>query len=325
MGPLPILLGLFFGSLSYGINLVTFFVCIVELLVVDGSLKPRHEVNYPMTAATVLMLVVATCDVIVELCQNVAVFVNKDFEADLHVGGASQRWGVALFCCFVAQMTLGNVILIYRCFIVWNRAWKIIVAPVLLTLIAVGCGVSVVVIALTTYLSNNLGRLTPLITTMLVVTLISNVITSSLIILRIWNVHKESARYKMNGLYSPLPRAMRVTIEAGILYTVSLIVLMGIYLDGGGAQHTVSRLIIQIVGVAFNLAISRTMPKYADSHILSIVPEVPPQPMMINKEVVVSRDPPEDSRKRPRTQTPYVVERQRSTRSWKRPDFENKV
>ncbi|GLB45314.1 hypothetical protein LshimejAT787_2100740 [Lyophyllum shimeji] len=345
MGPLPILLGLFFGSLSYGeqnpairivggsktrfntgINFVTSLVCILRLLVVDGSLKPKHEVNYPMTAAAVLMFIIATADIIVEVCQNVAFFVGKNFEEDLHVGGAACRpWGVALFSLFVAQLTLGDVILIYRCFIVWSRAWKVIVAPVLLTLTALGCGVSAVVIALTTELSSDRGRMTPLITTMLVVTLTSNFMSSSLIVFRIWSVHRESTRYKMNGVYDPLPRAIRVTIEAGIVYTISLVVLMGIYLGGREAQHTVSRLIVQIIGIAFNLVISRTTPKYADSHILSIMPEVPPQPMVINKEVVVSRDPPEDSRKRPRVQTSHIAERQRSTYSWKRPELDIKV
>ncbi|KAF8073334.1 hypothetical protein FPV67DRAFT_1477424 [Lyophyllum atratum] len=324
MGPLPVLLGLFFGSLGYGINIVTFFICILKLLVVGGNLKSRHETNYPMTGAAVSMFIIATCDIVVEVCQDVTVFVDKNFEADPRVGGGgSQWWAVSLFSFFVAQMTLGDIILIYRCFIVWNRTWKVIVAPIVLSLAAVGCGVSVVIIALTTYFTSDRGRITPLITSMLTVTLASNFLSSFLIVFRIWGVHRESARYKMSGQDDPLPRAIRVTVEAGLIYTTSLIVLLAIHVNGGGAQHTVSRLIVQIIGIAFNLVISCTTPKFSDSHILSIVPEVPPQPMVISKEVVISRDPPEESRKRSRIRGQEAsTERQRSAPTWKHPELD---
>ncbi|KAF5371008.1 hypothetical protein D9615_009999 [Tricholomella constricta] len=295
MAALPILLGLFFGSVGYGINLITFFSCILTLLVVDGDLKPRHEISIPMTAAASTMIAIATGDIVVEVCQNVAIFVDKNLNADPRVGGNSQWWSITLFAFFVAQMTVGDTILIYRCFVVWSRKWRVILVPIILSLAATGCGLAAIIIASTTFVASNRGRITPLITTMLAVTLTSNFTSSSLIVFRIWTIHKLSSRYKTTTQDDPLRRAIRVTVEAGLLYTASLFVLLGIYLDGGQAQHAVFRAIVQIIGITFNLVISRTARKRSETQIISAMMSTPIHPMVINTEVVVSRDPPDVS------------------------------
>ncbi|KAF5371009.1 hypothetical protein D9615_009998 [Tricholomella constricta] len=296
MEPLPILLGLFFGSVGYGINLITFFACILALVVADGQFKSRRQINYPMTAAACTMISIATGDIVVEVCQNISVFVHKDSVADQRIGGTSRWWTLPLFGLFVAQMTVGDAILIYRCFVVWSRRWRVVLFPILLTLTAIACGLTTIIVSSTTLVPHNRAMVGTLVTTVLSLSLASNFISSSLIVFRIWTIQKESMRYKIKSQDDPLRRAIRVTVEAGLLYTASMFVLLGIHITSGQAQYSVMR-----SGITFNMVISRTARQQADSQILSSLMTAPAHPMVINTEVVVLRDPPEESLNTPTT------------------------
>ncbi|KAG6860695.1 hypothetical protein C0995_008367 [Termitomyces sp. Mi166 len=118
----------------------------------------------------------------------------------------------------------------------------------------------------------------------------TNCLTSSLIVSRIWNVRRESSRYRtfLVQQQDPLSRAIRITIEAGLIYTISLIVLLIIYLTHHNSQFGVQRV----------------------------------TPMVITKDVVVSRDPPvpEDpvtnSERAGKTEDGGKIEEQRTSGSW---------
>ncbi|KAG5643618.1 hypothetical protein DXG03_000585 [Asterophora parasitica] len=333
MAPLPILLGLFFGSFGYGINLITFFACIIALLYANGDLKPIHKINFPMVVAACAMITVATCDVVVEICQNVELFVHKNLQADPRIGGCSQWWTVALFGFFVAQVAIGDTILVrcnllnavrllipsqmYRCFIVWNRKWKFILFPIILTTAAMACGIASIVIASTTFLINSRGeKTTPLITTMLVLTLTSNSTASLLIVFRIWTIQKEASRYRTSSSSQGDPswRAIRVTIEAGLLYTASLVVLLGIYLAGGEAQHVAYR-----SGITFNMVISLLARKRSDT-LSTIITTLPQPSVAVNTVDLVDRDPSDVSRDSPNFLADWP--KPRSPGSWQNPKSE---
>ncbi|KAG5653099.1 hypothetical protein H0H81_002324 [Sphagnurus paluster] len=149
---------------------------------------------------------------------------------------------------------------------------------------------------------------------MLVVTLTSNALSSSLIVFRIWTVHKETAHYNMyrTRKNDPLRQAIRVTVEAGLLYTISLIVLLSIYLTGGEAQNVVFRSIVQIIGITFNLVISRTSRKHIPSHIHSSAMTTP----HINTSVLGSREPAEASDTSPDSNSRSSAGKAGSIGSW---------
>ncbi|KAG5643616.1 hypothetical protein DXG03_000583 [Asterophora parasitica] len=191
------------------------------------------------------MLCITTTDVVVELCLNIALFVNKNLNADQQFGGISQWWNLTAFGCFLAQVALGDSILVRH---------------------LSQCPSRVVVVALA-----------------------QNVLTSSLIVFRLWAVQKESARYKMDRQNDRIGRAIRVTIDAGLPYTASLFVLLGFHIKAGQAQDVVMH-----AGVSFNLVICRIVRNDPDEEILSSIMTLPSRPMVIKKEVVVSQTRPND-------------------------------
>ncbi|KAG6857126.1 hypothetical protein H0H87_009258 [Tephrocybe sp. NHM501043] len=122
----------------------------------------------------------------------------------------------------------------------------------------------------------------------------TNVVASSLIVLRIWGVKKGSSRYRTISTFrnqDPLSRAIMVTVESGLVYTVSLIALVVIYLVIHASQFAVQHVVVQIIGITFNLIIVQSQRRNDDRDSISFRRFTPPQ-MMISKDVEVTRDPP---------------------------------
>ena len=155
----------------------------------------------------------------------------------------------------------------------WNKKIRMIVFSVIISLVGLGelfvClqtilrlssaafGIAATIVAAgsATY-GNREKTLTPLIITFYAMAMGTNCITSSLIVSRICNVKRESARYRSFILQQqdPLSRAIRITVEAGLIYSISLIVLLIIYLTHHNSQFGVQR----IVGIPLVLLTSFT-------------------------------------------------------------------
>lgn len=71
-------------------------------------------------------------------------------------------------------------------------------------------------------------------------TLALNLLATSLIIYRICAPQKQTSPYRVNvEVRYPLSRAMRIIIESGLLYTLSMVILMILFLAKSNAQLAV--------------------------------------------------------------------------------------
>ena len=103
----------------------------------------------------------------------------------------------------------------------------------------------------------NASSLVPFITSMLCLTLATNVLTTcasnswhsvqeyltltlALIVHRIWNIRKPFQHRSSIAVNSPLTRVLVVLIESGLLYTFSIIILFGLYMASNNGQYGVS-------------------------------------------------------------------------------------
>ncbi|KAF7422213.1 hypothetical protein PC9H_010369 [Pleurotus ostreatus] len=239
--------------------------------------KPLRHINTPMLLAALLMLVFATLDVAFGLHNNILAFV-KTPPVVIGADGAEEggpeavfddigRWtNVMKMVNYVAQTFVGDSILLYRCFVVYDRNWWVVAFPILLWLGTTACGI------MTSYSEAAVGVGTldqsvikPFITSMLVLTLATNMLTTGLIVLRIWKVDTRASHFRPTASHalprappSPLARVMRVLIESGLIYTTTILVLFGTYLAGSNAILALSNAVVQIIGVTFNLIIIST-------------------------------------------------------------------
>ncbi|KAF4580655.1 hypothetical protein EYR40_003053 [Pleurotus pulmonarius] len=240
--------------------------------------KPLRHINKPMLFAALLMLIFATLDVAFGLHNNILAFVKTPpiviADDGTEEGGPEAvfddigRWtNVMKMVNYVAQTFVGDSILLYRCFVVYDRNWWVVAFPILLWLGTTACGV------MTSYSEAAVGVGTldqsvikPFITSMLVLTLATNMLTTGLIVLRIWKVDTRVSQFRPSTSShasprlppSPLARVMRVLIESGLIYTTTILILFGTYLAGSNAILALSNAVVQIIGITFNLIIINT-------------------------------------------------------------------
>lgn len=175
---------------------------------------------------------------------------------------------------------------------------------------------------------------------LLALTLASNFVSSALIVYRVWAVSRNASPYKTNsGRRDPLARAIRITIEAGLMYTASTLVVLVTFAIGHNSHIVLTRAVcpfiylfwfitltyrtiqlIQIIvrnhfhlclwivillklfmqGINFNLLINPTRRDQTPRMVPGVVSDIPLQRLVIKTETYVSRDPPENRANMPR-------------------------
>ncbi|KAJ2912795.1 hypothetical protein MD484_g7630, partial [Candolleomyces efflorescens] len=91
-----------------------------------------------MLVAALAMFVFATLDVGFHVRHNLDAFVA--FEGDpIEEFNKTSSWiNVMKMGCYVAQTFVGDAILLYRCWIIYNKRWFVVIAPTILWLACTG-------------------------------------------------------------------------------------------------------------------------------------------------------------------------------------------
>ncbi|KAG6811123.1 hypothetical protein H0H92_008856 [Tricholoma furcatifolium] len=148
---------------------------------------------------------------------------------------------------YATQENLGSAAAIYRCWILWNRDWRVTVLPIALLLANCVAGYTVCA----TYSSVDptetvfSSRLDHWIKTFYSIAVILNIITTSLMAYRIWNAHRRSAAY-VQGRGNLLP-ILQILVESAALQLVVEIVLLALYCSDINAQYIVLESVASVV------------------------------------------------------------------------------
>ncbi|KAF8208494.1 hypothetical protein K438DRAFT_1812301 [Mycena galopus ATCC 62051] len=260
------LVGLFLESVFWGIYLVTFFLCLRALLF-NAELEPRRlrDLNWPMLAIVLVMGTFATLDVVIGLLHNIQAFVI--FKGP---GGAAGEFSnisdwvnIIKTVDVVAQTTIGDGMLIFRCWVVHSRSWRVVALSILLWLGSTACAVMIVRVEATLH-SNTLitsSSLDPLVLSFWVITIVQNILTTGLLIRHIWRVDQKTSFFayrsdSQNG-QTRLGQAIRIVVESGLIYTAIAILTFITQVINSNSTYGVSDVEVQVVGITFNLIIIR--------------------------------------------------------------------
>ncbi|KAF7326529.1 hypothetical protein MVEN_02611000 [Mycena venus] len=165
----------------------------------------------------------------------------------------------------ILQTLLGDGMLIYRCWIVYEKSWRIIVFSLLLWLGTAACTAVGLRIGATLH-SHALitsGSLQPAIISFWVLTITQNFVTTGLLISRIYRIDRQNTRFAYYSASSAnkgptrLQRAIRIILESGLMYTVTALVTFITFISGSNSAYGTSDVEVQVVGIAFNLIIIR--------------------------------------------------------------------
>ncbi|GJF00792.1 hypothetical protein PsYK624_170930 [Phanerochaete sordida] len=265
------IVALFMEAIAYGIYLVTLGLCARALFWGRAAARGRH--HWPLIAVALAMFVFATLDVAFGLRHvlDAFIFYRGPGGPDAEFENISY-WVNVMKTVDTQIMTLiGDGMLIYRCYIIFSHArkWLVVAVPALLW---VGnAGISGAIIYITATLRKDallsVAALSPLLNAFLVITLVTNLLTTGLIVWKISAVDREAARWKLSSVAGDgstpphgrtrLAQVVRIIIESGALYTALVLVTFGTELAGSNAVYGVSDVMIMTVGISFNLIIVR--------------------------------------------------------------------
>ncbi|KAJ7617979.1 hypothetical protein FB45DRAFT_840771 [Roridomyces roridus] len=262
------LIALFFSCILYGILAATFVPSIRSLILSPVGrfrLKKSQEIKYPIVATTVLMFVVSTFAAILSFHDVVDAFIDYDGPGgalefyNAKIGGW-KHWFVAVEDS--TQVILGDAMLIYRCYVLHGRSWRCIAIPGLL------CWLGLCVSAmLSSYRETQLSKgqslndpsVLPFLTATLLLTLATSLITTYLITRRLFTAgNSREQTPSPNTLPSHFfDRAAMIFFETGMIYSLSVVASLGVYLSGSNIEYVATVSMIHIIPITCNLLLIR--------------------------------------------------------------------
>ncbi|KAF8887586.1 hypothetical protein BD779DRAFT_1527064 [Infundibulicybe gibba] len=154
-----------------------------------------------------------------------------------------------------------EIVLIYRCWNIWQKNYYVVIFPTILSLAFVSCAVSTVIILSRTVDAAIVPKaLVPLGTAAFAIPLTFNFIVTGLIAGRMW-YHEIQRRRSLREAFitTGVPQYLRdatfVIVEAGVLYLLAQFVLTLLFAINHPAQILASDAAVQIYGIAPTLII----------------------------------------------------------------------
>ncbi|KAF8896603.1 hypothetical protein BD779DRAFT_1668362 [Infundibulicybe gibba] len=146
----------------------------------------------------------------------------------------TQMFGSTLY---IAQTLVGDSILLYRCYVVWGNQFRVIAFPAFLLSGSTVTGIGILY---------SFSRIVPG----------SDIFVPSsgaLLAFRIWHATRSTTTFPSRGLRP----ALRLVIESGAIYSVTLITLLVLFKANSWFQYVLIDAISPIVGLVFSTIIVR--------------------------------------------------------------------
>ncbi|KAJ7712848.1 hypothetical protein B0H16DRAFT_1623433 [Mycena metata] len=224
---------LWVGTLFYGIYLVLFCICIYILLH-----RPRNAANGILLGTAILLFTLSTIQAVLNLVLGSLEILQLDdkFPVD-SIGSADDM-------LYVVNNIVADGLLIYRCWVVWNRNIFVTIPGLtgIVILIAFSADEQ---IPLSAYYA---------------MTLATNVVLSALTAGRIWWIGRRQslAQTSKSSTRSPYASTISIILESGIIYSVFVAIRIAVDdLQPYSVVIFVTEMLRQIVGIVPTLIIVR--------------------------------------------------------------------
>ncbi|KAG2140175.1 hypothetical protein DEU56DRAFT_735068 [Suillus clintonianus] len=237
--------------------------------------KSVRDVNRPIAAVAALLLVLSTAHIVIGIIHLEAGLVQyRDtypggpmaFFADFHRGTF-----VAKNAIYTLQTLLGDGVVIYRCYVVWQSVW-IIILPCIMW-----CGVGAFGVCSVYYFSQattsdieNFFNSEPghWVATFLAFTLATNVLSTGLLAYRIWMIEREVSAVCATRTKVPI---LRVLIDAAILYSAALCSSLMCFAFGNNGLYVMGDMSVPIVSITFYMVFIRIATNRNNQHYIPAV------------------------------------------------------
>ncbi|KAJ6478200.1 hypothetical protein C8R45DRAFT_1006760 [Mycena sanguinolenta] len=221
---------LWVGTFFYGIYLVLFCICVYILL------------HRPHTRANTFLLVTAIALFTLSSILTVLNLVLGAAEIDDIDGIPSDS--IQNAAIYGLNNSIADGLVIYRCFVIWERKWRVIIVPIIMLIISTIYGLD---FTLSPYPFFGL-------------TLATNVLVTALTAGRIWWICRQSRAYLNTSEQRRYTSSVTILVESGVLYSVALLTYL-IVISIPNLINTLGepilQMLTQVMGIAPTLIIVR--------------------------------------------------------------------
>ncbi|KAJ6490851.1 hypothetical protein C8R45DRAFT_991037 [Mycena sanguinolenta] len=278
------LTGHYFETLGYGIYLATCCLCAQTLFWIPQPgggerLRRRSEIRWLLVSVFSFLFVMSTFDDIIGLVHIILAFVKYKGP-----GGATgeltniHEW-INIVRSFdqIGIMIVGDFVLIYRCFVVYGRRWQAIAGSFILYLTGIAMGIKLMVVEITTSnaaITLNSSVIKPWSSAFFAITAAQNVLTTSLLVWRIWRVERQNEMLRASSArttshpssvyQSRLRKVILIVAESGLAYSTLVFVTFVVSICNSNTLYLVADAALQATGITFNFIIIRSTPRRDD-------------------------------------------------------------
>ncbi|KAJ7585093.1 hypothetical protein C8J56DRAFT_1166273 [Mycena floridula] len=256
------LIAVFVSSLIQGAYWVSVPASLRCLLWNDRSkrLRSLQNIHWLLLLATTAIFIASSLNLFFGMYRSVSALIlySDPTLSAVDFKNVSDWINIVKSACVYTIIFFGDGILIYRCWVVFDRQYIFIAFPALLWVADAVCAVVLIWIQATVTAKSlvNAGKLDPFLTAYTALTIPLNVITTSMIVLRIWHIDRANAKFRSERR-STLKHVMRMLIESGLLYTATAIATFACYLSGSNAFYISTSIQAPVTGIAMNLILIR--------------------------------------------------------------------
>ncbi|KIL58664.1 hypothetical protein M378DRAFT_86165 [Amanita muscaria Koide BX008] len=242
-----------------GANFVLFGLCVYILLFVRRN---AQGLNKPMLITAIAMFVVSSAHMVVGIIQVIVAFIGDSYDVDGAIKYFAQRWlplSIARQALYAANNIIADGLLIYRCYVVWDFNWNVIILPIIMLIGTAVCfvfslyGLSETAPGQGVFISSidDWGI------TVFSVSLATNVLVTFLIASRVyWVVYRldvpcgEEYRHKYH-------QAVAIIIESGSIQSAAILILLVLHSLNETSQYIMADALAQLLGIVPTLIIVR--------------------------------------------------------------------
>jgi hypothetical protein len=216
--------------------------------------------NCRMATVACSLLLFSTAHIIIDIIRTEEGLVQQrstPYDPNAFFANVAQWSFVYKNLLYTLQTLVGDGVVIYRCYVVW-QSWYIIIIPCMLwcSVAATGAG-SVYSISQATVNKGNIFApgTGPWITSFLAATLFTNLLSTSLLAYRIWSIGRRMTDAALaTGLLWPV---VRVILDAGVLYSLSLLAALVCFIAKNHGHYVLLDMIMPIISITFYMVIIR--------------------------------------------------------------------
>ncbi|RPD58602.1 hypothetical protein L226DRAFT_489856 [Lentinus tigrinus ALCF2SS1-7] len=261
--PLPRaeIIALFLESLIFGAFSVLYAIAIWILLYRE-KVRTRASLNKMLFATSTVMYILSVAHLCLDVQRAVVGFVNEGGKPDgtlefyLRLNNPTH---IAKNVIFITMTLVGDGFVSYRLWIVWNRAWWIVILPILLltgTAIS-GYGACFEFTLIDSGTAIFQSNLQPWITSFFALSLTTNLLATFLITARIMWSNRKVRQYRAGTAATSQWDVIETLIQSAAIYSAALASLLGTYAAGSNAQYVCLDALQPLIGLVFTLIIIR--------------------------------------------------------------------